>query len=152
MAAFNPFAPQGPSKAGAPQVQGHQAPNVPMQQTPSLTQQLAPTVFNKAMGSEAAGNMGTAMGESVKGAFSSLLAPAGIPTAAATNASLATGIAGGAEAALASQALSTGAVAAGTGATAGGALAGAAPVAAALGPFGIPVLIGAGLMAANSGK
>jgi hypothetical protein len=97
MAGFNPFAPQVPQGTGAPQVQGVQAPNVPIQQKqPSLTQQLAPTVFSKAMDSKVAGTMGTAAVEGVTGAL--------------------------------------------------------APAAAALGPFGIPVLVGAGLLAANGGK
>ena len=122
MAGFNPFAPQGPKAAGVPKVQGHQAPNVQMQSKPGLAQTLGPSVFNKAMGSETASEMGTAMGESTKNAFSSLLAA---PTAAtpAVSAAQAAGMAGSA-------------------ASTGG----------ALGPFGIPVLVGAGLLAANSGK
>jgi len=154
MAGYNPFAPfaQGVKPVGAPQLPGIQAPNVQMQDKPGLMETLAPTMASKAMDSKVAGEMGTAVGDSLAGTWSALTAPAGIPTTAATNASLATGLAGGSEAALATQALTSGTVAAGTGATAGGALAGAAPIAAALGPLGIPVLIGAGLMAASGGK
>ena len=96
MTGFNPFAPQVPKGPTAPQVQGHQAPNVQMQQKPGLAQTLGPSVFNKAMNSEVASTMGTAAVEGVKGAL--------------------------------------------------------APAAVALGPFGIPVLVGAGLLAANGGK
>jgi hypothetical protein len=168
MAGFNPFAPQAEKKQGAPQAPGVQAPNVQMQDQPGLAQTLAPTVFSKAMGSEAAGEMGTAMTDSIAGKWASLTAA---PTAA-ISAPQAAGMAelaastggtlapGAAQAVMGSSALAAPVVAsaagttglAATAGTAGGALASAAPMAAALGPFGIPVLIGAGLMAANSGK
>ena len=69
---------------------------------------------------------------------------------AATNGSLATGIAGGAEAALATQALAA-PVATTAAATAGTAAAGAAPLALMAGPFA-PLIIGGAMLAANSGK
>jgi len=168
MSGFNPFAPQMEKKQGAPQLQGVQAPNVQMQSQPGLVQTLAPTVFSKAMDSEAASNMGTAMSDSAKGMWGSLTAAptaaisapqaAGMAElAASTGGSLAPGAA---QAVMGSSALAAPVVAsaagttglAATAGTAGGALAGMAPAAAALGPFGIPVLIGAGLLAANSGK
>ena len=154
MAANNPFSPfAATNPTGAPQIQGIQMPNVPMQgKQPGLMEQVGPKVFEKAMNSGPVSDMGTAAGDSLKGVFSGLMTPAGIATTAGTNTALATGMAGGAEAAIASQALASGTAAAGTAATAGGALASAAPMAAALGPLGIPVLIGAGLMAAGGGK
>jgi hypothetical protein len=69
---------------------------------------------------------------------------------AATNGSLATGIAGGAEAALATQALAA-PVATTAAATAGTAAAGAAPLALMAGPFA-PLVLGGMMVAANSGK
>ena len=145
MAAFNPFAPQGPNKAGAPRVQGHQAPNVQMQETPSLTQQLAPTVFNKAMGSEAAGNMGTAMVEGAKGMWGSMTAPAAASAAAPMAANV-----GSLAAAAAPVAASVTAAAPAAGALASAASA-AAPAALLAGPFA-PLVIGGAMLAANSGK
>ena len=177
---FNPFAPQmQDQKQKAPKLQGIQAPNVSMQEQPGLVQTLAPSVFNKAMDSEAAGAVGDYFKTGAKNAWSSLTAPPA--TTAATTAAtsiapqgalaaeaLGTGLASSAptlaalapQGAMAAEALGTGlaatagttAAAAGTAATAGGALASAAPMAAALGPFGIPILIGAGLYAANQGK
>jgi len=168
MAGFNPFAPQLEGQQKAPQLQGHQAPNTPMQDKPGLMQTLGPAVASKAMDSEMAGKMGTAMGDSAKGIWGSLTAA---PTAA-ISAPQAAGMAelaastggalapGAAQAVMGSSAIAAPVVAqaagtaglAATAGTAGGALAGMAPAAAALGPFGIPVLIGAGLLAANSGK
>jgi len=164
MAGFNPFAPTMAGKQkGDPQLQGVQAPNVPMQESPSLMKSVAPTVFNKAMGSETAGKMGTAMADSAKGMWAGLTAPGVTATQAAGMADIAAATGSGlspmaAQAVLGSgasaapivaQAAGTTGLAAGTGA---GALASAAPAAAALGPFGIPILIGAGLYAANQGK
>ena len=151
MAAFNPFAPQGPSKAGAPQVQGHQAPNVPMQQTTSLTQQLAPTVFNKAMGSEAAGNMGTAMVEGAKGMWGSMTAPAAASAAAPMAANVGSLAAASAAPVAASVAAPVAGALASAAAPAAGALASAAPAALLAGPFA-PLVIGGAMLAANSGK
>jgi len=170
MAGFNPFAPtmQDQQKQGAPQMQGVQAPNVPMQESPSLMKTLGPSVFSEAMGSETATEMGTAMKDSVANKWAALTAA---PTAAisapqaAGMAEIAAATGGGlspmaAQAVMGSSALAAPTVAtaagttglAATAGTAGGALASVAPTAAALGPFGIPILIGAGLLAANSGK
>ncbi|MCP4929187.1 MAG: hypothetical protein GY918_09060 [Gammaproteobacteria bacterium] len=148
MSNFNPFAPQA-EKPKAPQLQGFAAPQA--NNSPGFTEQMAPSVFNKAMDSEAAGKMGTAMSDSIAGKWASLTAPAIPAVASPVATSLASGMganlaAGGAEAAIASQA------AAGTAATVGTAGGALAPAAAALGPFGIPILIGAGLYAANQGK
>ena len=142
MAAFNPFAPQGPSKVGTPQLQGVQAPNVQMQEDqPGMMEQLAPTVFNKAMGSEAVGNMGTAMVEGAKGMWGSMTAPAAASVAAPMAANVGS-----------LAAASAAPIAASVAAPAAGALATVAPAAAALGPLGIPLIIGAGLLASSEGK
>jgi hypothetical protein len=180
---FNPFAPQDQDqKQKAPKLQGVQAPNVSMQEQPGLVQTLAPSVFNKAMDSEAAGAMGDYFKTGAKNAWASLTTPTA--TTAATTAAtaiapqgalaaeaLGTGLASSAptlaalapQGAMAAEALGTGLAAASQAApviaghsalaaTAPAALASAAPTALALGPFGIPILIGAGLMAATSGK
>jgi hypothetical protein len=109
-----------------------------MQNTPSLTQQLAPTVFNKAMDSEVAGNMGTAMVEGAKGMWGSMTAPAAASAAAPMAANV-----GSLAAASAPVAASV--------APAAGALASAAPAALLAGPFA-PLVIGGAMLAANSGK
>ena len=98
--------------------------------------------------SELSSTMGTAISPSAMlgGGAEGAIAAQQAAQAAAMPAHLALG----AETMAAGTGLATAAT--GTAATAGGALASAAPMAAALGPFGIPVLIGAGLLAANSGK
>ena len=136
MAGFNPFAPNQQPQSKAPQLQGIQAPNVGMQQQskPSLLTQLGPTLANKAMDSEAAGAMGNALKTGAEGVWSSLTAPAAAsvtPVAAAAAPVVAS---------VAPVAASTAATAAATG-----------PAALMAGPFA-PLVIGAGLMAANSGK
>ena len=171
MAGFNPFAPQMSQqpKAGVPQTPGVQLTSVDMgKDKPGFMDKYGQTIAGQAMQSETAGNMGTAMGDSAKGIWGSLTAA---PTAA-ISAPQAAGMAelaastggalapGAAQAVMGSSAIAAPVVAqaagtaglAATAGTAGGALAGMAPAAAALGPFGIPVLIGAGLLAANSGK
>jgi hypothetical protein len=195
MSNFNPFAPQA-EKPKSPQLQGFAAPQA--DNSPGLVQTLAPTVFNKAMDSEAAGKASDYLSGKAKDVWSSLTAPAnpnvpvselsntmgtaispsgmlgggadaaiaaqqaaalsttGAAPAAligATPASFGGLAAGGAEAAIAAQqaAAATTAASAGTALT-GASVASAAPMAAALGPFGIPILIGAGLYAANQGK
>lgn len=151
MATSNPFAPFASTKPmGAPQLRPMPVPNSNFQKQPSLMTKLAPTAFGLAMGSDEAGQAKDYLMGQGKDAWSALTAPAvtGIATNAGTNAALASNAAalggGISEAALASQALATGKVAAGTGAT----LAAAGPM-AALGPMGVPLLIGATLM---SGK
>lgn len=166
---FNPFAPQmQDQKQKSPQLQGVQAPNVAMQEQPGLVQTLAPSVFNKAMGSETAGEaggylkgqLGSSIGNYKTGYESAMALNKAKDLGYLANAAKAAPIVGWEAPALAevATAATTGAeMAAGLG-TAGAAGAGtasvasAAPMAAALGPFGIPILIGAGLMAANSGK
>ena len=180
MAANNPFSPfAATNPAGAPQIQGIQMPSVPMQgEQPSLMQQVGPKVFEKAISSDKMASMGdglankwaalTAAPTVATPAVSAAQAAGMAGSAASTGGALApgaaqailgsagTGAAGalGAAGTGAATAAGTAGLAAGAGAaaTAGGALAAAAPMAAALGPLGIPVLIGAGLMAAGGGK
>lgn len=167
MAGFNPFAPQQKAQGKAPQLQGVQAPNVAMQEQPSMMQSLAPTVAQKAMDSDAFGATTDYLKGGVKDAWSALTSPAN-PVApaiatAAPNASM-IGTMGGTAAAGAGASLAPaiataaptaamigtmgGTAAAGAGAS----LAAAAPAAAALGPLGIPLIIGAGLLASGEGK
>jgi len=190
MAGFNPFAPQMEKKVGAPQLQGHQTPNVAMETEPGLMQKFGPAMAEHAMKSDEAGaikDWGFDKAKEAWNAFSPA-SPEVIPvselstSAAATavpqgllpqsvmasNAAQAAAMAGevGMEASLMG---SSAPVIAGHSALAGGlgtampavsSMAGAAagtttavaPAALAAGPFAPLVLIGAGLMAANSGK
>lgn len=176
MAGFNPFAPQAMAPSKAPQLQGIAAPNVGMQKDPSLMQSLGPTIAQRAMGSETSGQMVDLAKDKIGNAWSALTnptatAPAVVPAAAPTVASTVSpaiapvaqglGVMGGTAAsgagaglaAAAAPAASTLGVVGGTAASGAGAgLASAAPAAAALGPLGIPILIGAGLYAASEGK
>ena len=89
MAGFNPFAPQQPAQSKAPQLQGVQAPNVAMQDKPGMMEQLAPTVAQKAMGSEEFGSATDYLKTGAKNAWSALTSPANpAVTAVAPNASM----------------------------------------------------------------
>ena len=136
---FNAFAPPAIQQGKGPQFQGVQAPNVPMQQQQSMMSQLAPAVASKAMDTEVAGQMGTAALEGAKGFFA-----AGAPAASSSLAADAAILGGEAGASLLTQG------AAGAGGKGAGAASGLTGAAAALGPYGIPILIGAGLLAASS--
>jgi len=164
MAGFNPFAPQMQGQAKAPQIQSIQAPNVQMTEQPGLVQTLAPSVFSKAMDSEAAGKASDYIGGKVEDAWSAFspVSPEVIPVSELSNVIGATSAPQGI---LASEALGTGlasqaataATLAPQGALAAEALgtgmaASSAPAALAAGPFAPLVLMGAGLLAANSGK
>jgi hypothetical protein len=145
---------------------------------------MAPSVFNKAMDSEAAGKAGDYIGGKVKEAWNAFnpTSPDTIPVSELSNAAvsqvapqgflaaeaLGTGTAAtaapmvttGAHGVLAAEALGTGMAATAAPVIAGqSALMTTAPALSAvttaapmLGPFGIPILIGAGLYAANQGK
>jgi hypothetical protein len=186
MAGFNPFAPQMKQQQ-QPQMQGVQAPNVPMQSKPGFMETIAPTVMEQAMSSDMAGKAANSVvdfgKQGAKDVWSALTSPSQYPAGtapvsalsnasaapmaqtvgelsanglmgaatpsaikAATNGSLATGIAGGSEAALATQAL-----AAPVATTAATTAAGAAPLALMSGPFA-PLVLGGMMVAANSGK
>ena len=168
MAGFNPFAPQmGQKPVGAPQLPGIQAPQLPAEQ-PGLMETLAPKVAGKALDSETAGDIKDWGFGKAKEAWSAFnpVSPEVIPVSELSNASVAQSAAtpmnvfsGGAEAAIAAQtaaqaaassAALTGAATAGT--AAASTAASVAPAALAAGPFAPLVLMGAGLLAANSGK
>jgi hypothetical protein len=91
------------------------------------------------MDTEVAGQMGTAALEGAKGFFA-----AGAPAASSSLAADAAILGGEAGASLLTQG------AAGAGGKGAGAASGLTGAAAALGPYGIPILIGAGLLAASS--
>lgn len=57
MAGFNPFAPQLEGQQKAPQLQGHQAPNTPMQDKPGFMDKYGTTIASQAMQSDEAGAM-----------------------------------------------------------------------------------------------
>ena len=90
MAGFNPFAPQQGGQSKAPQMQGVQAPNVPMQSQPSLMTTLGPTVASKAMGSDAAASAGNFVKDGVKDAWSALTSPSNAPVSELSNALVST--------------------------------------------------------------
>lgn len=160
MAAFNPFAPQEPQGPRAPQLQGIQAPNVPLQQNkPGMMQQMLPTVAEKAMGSDEAGaikDWGFGKAKEAWSAFNPV-SPDVIPVSELSN-TMGTAISpsamlgGGAEGAIAAQQAATVAPAVQAGLGLASEAATVATVAPAAGPFAPLVLLGAGLMAANSGK
>jgi len=171
MAGFNPFAPDLEKQQKAPQLQGIQAPNVQMTEQPGLIQTLAPSVFSKAMDSKAAGKASDYIGGKAKEAWNAFnpASPEVIPVSELSNVMGATTTPNGI---LASEALGTGlasqaataatlapqgalaAEALGTGlaATSAPIATTAASLAPAAGPFAPLVMLGAGLLAANSGK
>ena len=179
MAGFNPFAPQQGGQSKAPQMQGVQAPNVPMQSQPSLMTTLGPTVASKAMGSDAAASAGNYVKDGVKDAWSALTSPSQFPAGSApvselSNALVSTptaqtvgelsanGLMGSTAASAVSAAPAAaaeglfanglmGAAAAPAATTAATAGAGLAPAALLAGPFA-PLVIGGAMLAANSGK
>ena len=176
MAGFNPFAPQQGGQSKAPQMQGVQAPNVPMQSQPSLMTTLGPTVASKAMGSDAAASAGNFVKDGVKDAWSALTSPSQFPAGSApvselSNALVSTptaqtvgelsanGLMGSAAVSAAPAAAAEGlfanglmgAAAAPVATTAATAGAGLAPAALLAGPFA-PLVIGGAMLAANSGK
>ena len=171
MAGFNPFAPQQGGQSKAPQMQGVQAPNVPMQSQPSLMTTLGPTVASKAMGSDAAASAGNFVKDGVKDAWSALTSPSNAPVSELSNALASTptaqtvgelsanGLMGSAAASAAPAAAAEGlfanglmgAAAAPVATTAATAGAGLAPAALLAGPFA-PLVIGGAMLAANSGK
>ena len=76
MAGFNPFAPQLEGQQKAPQLQGHQAPNTPMQDKPGFMDKYGPSIASAAMGSKTAGAMGDSVTAGAKDVWSSLTGPA----------------------------------------------------------------------------
>lgn len=177
MAANNPFSPfAATNPAGAPQIQGIQMPNVPMQgEQPGLMQQVGPKVLEKAIFSDEAGATKDWGFGKVKEAWSAFnpVSPDVIPVSELSN-TMGTAISpsamlgGGAEGAIAAQQAATAsampahlalgaetaaaATAAAAGTTAATTAASVAPAALAAGPLAPLVMLGAGLMAAGGGK
>lgn len=141
----NPFGlPAKP--AGAPQLTGVQAPNVPMQDTPGMMETMAPTAFQHLVPDEAGKGAFDWIANKAKG--TAALAKPGVTSELARQAAVTSGAVDGGLAAAASQAVPTAvaegaAAATGAGKGAGGAALGA------LGPMAVPLLIGGALYAAS---
>jgi len=181
MAGFNPFAPQMEKQQKAPQLQGVAAPNVAMNDEPGMMEKFGPAIAEQAMKTDEAGaikDWGFGKAKDAWNAFqptsptaqsvmNTSIPVSELSSTMGTAISPSAMLGGGAEGAIAAQqaaqaaampahlALGAETMAAGTGlatAAGGGTVAGAAPLALAAGPFAPLVLMGAGLLAANSGK